>query len=238
MRIRDLPKWFASRLPTTCQSELKRLRFRHQIRKGKFVTDEKEFDMLGEWVSEGDWVLDIGANIGHYSCKLSDIVGLQGHVIAFEPVPETFELLAANVLHFRLQNVSLLNLAASDSARIVGMHIPKFETGLDNYYMANLTERNSDRQVLCMTVDGLNFPHRIRFAKIDAEGHELSVLKGMRNLLKRDRPILVVEDNSPDVIRYLLEFGYGSRTIEFSSNRIFEPAARPESGPPIVCPND
>ena len=223
MFFRNLMKRLASKLPAGWQGELKRIQCSHQIKRGRFLTNEKEFEMLGEWVSDGDWVLDIGANIGHYSCKLSEIVGIQGRVIAFEPVPETFGLLSSNVLQFSLQNVSLLNLAASDFTEIVGMHIPKFNTGLDNYYMAHLTSEVSDRRILCASVDALDLPHRISLAKIDAEGHELQVLKGMKKLLERDRPTLIVEDNSPDVVGFLSEFGYRSRTIESSSNRIFEP---------------
>jgi FkbM family methyltransferase len=223
MPVGYLMKWLASRLPATWQSELKRVQCRHQIKKGQFLTDEKEFGLLREWVTAGDWVLDVGANIGHYTCRLSEIVGPKGRVIAFEPVPETFELLAANMLRFPLRNVSLLNFAASESAISLGMNVPRFETGLYNYYMAHLTADDSDRQVLCVMIDGLNLPHRIQFVKIDAEGHELSVLRGMRGLLKRDRPVLVVEDNSSEVLAYLTDFGYASRTIESSSNRIFEP---------------
>lgn len=223
MSFRKSLKRLAAKLPATWQSALKRIQFRHQIKAGEFRTDEKEFDLLDEWVSPGDWVLDIGANIGHYSCRLSELVGPQGRVVAFEPVPETFELLAANATQFAAQNVSLLNLAASDSVEIVGMRIPKFDTGLANYYMAQLTQGSADRRILCAPVDGLNFPQRIRFVKIDAEGHELSVLKGMRDLLARDRPVLVVEDSSAEIADYLAPFGYGSRRIESSSNRIFEP---------------
>ena len=69
---------------------LKRLYFGRQMKKRKFRTDEKEFDLLERWVTRGDWALDIGANVGHYTARLSEIVGISGRVITFEPVPETF----------------------------------------------------------------------------------------------------------------------------------------------------
>ena len=219
--MEKLLKRIASKLPAHWQNELKRLHFGHQMRKGRFKTDEKEFDILEKWVSAGDWVLDIGANIGHYTCRLSEIVGPGGRVIAVEPVSETFELLAANVARLTLRNVTLLNIAASESSNVLGMHIPKFDTGLNNYYMAHLTEQTSDFQVLCLSIDGLDLPHLIRLVKIDAEGHELSVLKGMSGILNRNYPTLIVEDNSTEVTSYLAEFGYSSEKIEGSSNRIF-----------------
>lgn len=223
-------KRIAKRLPTRYQQELKRLRFGHQIRKGTFKTDEKEFGMLESWVGKGDWVLDIGANVGHYTSRLSEIVGATGRVIAFEPVPETFELLAANVARFPLKNVTLINIAVSDSADILGISIPKFDTGLDNYYQAGVTNEVAELRVLCAPIDSFGFlqcskneasSKNIKLAKIDVEGHELAVLKGMERLLNRDHPVLIVEGDSPEVASYLGVFGYSGRKIEGSPNTIF-----------------
>jgi hypothetical protein len=75
-------------------------------------------------------------------------------------------------------------------------------------------------------VDSLAFPHRIRFVKIDTEGHELAVLRGMKDLLSRDHPIMVVEDNDPNVSVYLAGFGYSAEKVADSSNMIFHPVER------------
>ncbi|MDH3692116.1 MAG: FkbM family methyltransferase [Gammaproteobacteria bacterium] len=222
MSIRSALKIVASRLPKRWQSELKRLQFGREIKKGRFRTDEKEFVILSTWVSTGDWVLDIGANIGHYTCRLSELVGSEGRVLAFEPVPDTFELLASNVSRLMLRNVTLINMAASDETAVVGMNVPKFESGLDNYYMANITSGNCDLKVLTVSVDSLNIQEKVNFVKIDAEGHEISVLKGMRALIERDHPILVVEDNSPELRVLLAGLGYESRSMASSSNLIFQ----------------
>lgn len=219
--INKLLKQCASHLPLLFQQELKRFSFRQQIKKGRFKSDEREFFDLHKWVNPGDWVLDIGANIGHYSARLSEIVGIIGRVIAFEPVPETFELLSANMTRCRLQNVTLLNVAASDTISVVGISVPRCDTGLDNYYMAHLTNEKSQLTVLCMPIDYLNIPERITLAKIDVEGHELSVLKGMKSLLVRDHPILIVEGYSDEVASYLTQFSYHYEEIEGSPNRVF-----------------
>ncbi|MFA6235219.1 MAG: FkbM family methyltransferase, partial [Bacteroidota bacterium] len=91
---------------------------------GTFETWEPEYHILDQLVSEGEWVIDVGANVGYYSKKFSDLVGPRGRVIAIEPVPETFAFLASNTLLFDNLNVSLLNLAASDASTIVRMEIP------------------------------------------------------------------------------------------------------------------
>ena len=90
-------KKIAARLPLRIQQELKRLFFAYQIRANRFFTAEKEFAIVDRLVSPGDWVLDIGANIGQYTKRFSDLVGHSGRVIAFEPVPDTFELLTSTL---------------------------------------------------------------------------------------------------------------------------------------------
>lgn len=216
-----LLKRLASRLPRPWQQELKRLHFARLIRKGQFSADEPEFERLAEWVRRGDWVLDIGANVGQYTIRLSELVGASGRVIAFEPVPPTFELLAANVARARFANITLVNAAASDEPGLVGMAIPMLDTGLDNYYMASLTDNGGTVSVLAAPVDTLPLPQRISLAKVDVEGHELRVLRGMAAVLARDHPVLIVEGRSADVLGYLSQFGYRYTDAARSPNRVF-----------------
>jgi FkbM family methyltransferase len=141
-------------------------------------------------------------------------------VIAIEPVPETFELLAANAALNANKNVTLMNVAASDRTGLVGMEIP-MENGLENLYLARLSDRAGDVQIFCLAIDSLHIPNVIRLVKVDAEGHELAVLRGMRALLQRDHPTLIVEDNSDQVVEFLKTFGYFHQKLAGSSNRVF-----------------
>jgi len=172
-------------------------------------------------ITAGDWVVDVGANVGHYTKRFSDLVGPEGRVIAVEPVPETFELLSANVLLFQHSNVTLLNVAASDQPGVAGMQIPRFETGLNNYYQANLSKGTADIYVLTVRLDALACPHPIKLIKIDAEGHDPAVLRGAEALLARDHPILIVETGSSDVAEHLRRFGYTSERLPHSPNTLF-----------------
>ena len=116
------------------------------------------------FIKPRDWVIDIGANVGHYTKRFSDLVGPEGVVIAFEPVSETFSLLAANVQLFKFANVTLINAAASDELSLVGMKIPSFNTGLKNFYQAHveivISESNFIK-VITLKLDLFQFPYRI-----------------------------------------------------------------------------
>jgi FkbM family methyltransferase len=214
-------KHLASTMPGSWQREMKRHLYRRQILRDSFITGEPDYALLSEFLSPGDWAIDVGANIGHYTKRMSDLVGERGRVIAFEPVGDTFSLLAANVQHYRYQNVTLINAAASDEARVAGMSVPRFANGLNNYYEASLTESTDGLQVLTFSIDSLSLPYTVGLVKIDAEEHELSILEGMAQLLYRDHPILIIEVSSDEVHSFLAQRGYSKETLPGSSNHIY-----------------
>jgi FkbM family methyltransferase len=215
-------KRMASRLPPSGQNELKRVLYRLQIRRGSFVSPEPEYAILPHLVKPGDWVVDVGANVGHYTRRLSQLAGKTGRVIAFEPVPETFALLAANLQAASATNATLVNAAVSDTTRLVGMSIPLFDTGLSNYYEAHISEGgNGNLQVLSLSFDDLHIGHRISLIKIDAERHEASVLNGMQRTLASDCPTLIIETNSPEIARQMSALGYAAKKLQGSPNVLF-----------------
>lgn len=229
-------KRFVGLLPLRYQQELKRLHCARLIRKGWFKTaEDKELERLHLWVRAGDWVLDIGANIGTYTARLSELVDVTGRVLAFEPVPENFELLSANMARFELRNITLVNAAVSDQFSVCGMTTPKLDNGLDNRYMSHLTKGAAELAVLCMPIDRLDIPHPVSLAKIDVEGHELQALKGMRHILERDHPVLIVEGRSADVASYLRTFGYSFEEATGSPNRVFSVGRLPEGSQETVA---
>ena len=175
-----LLKRAASHLPPRFQQELKRLHFGNQIRKGNFQTDEAEYGKLGQWVKPGDWVLDVGANVGHYSRKFSELVGRNGRVFSFEPVPQTFEILAANMACCPVSNVTLLNVAASDGMGTVGMSIPSFDTGLQNFYMATVTETRHHCPLWPYQSIRFDFPRESPLPRLTSKATNSPRLEGWR----------------------------------------------------------
>ena len=217
-------KQFVSKLPNRWQIELKRLHYARQIKKNRFVTDEPEYKILHRLINPGDWVIDVGANVGHYTKKFSELVGPQGRVIALEPIPITFSLLSANTLMFTYPNVTLINAAASNESGVVYMSIPKAPTGLTDYYQAHISsDVENTLMVFAISLDSLNIDHPIALVKIDVEGHEASVLAGMRNLIEAWHPVLIVETGSQEVISHLKELGYSAERLKNSPNVLFKP---------------
>jgi FkbM family methyltransferase len=185
---------------------------------GSFVIDDSEFRRVGEFVRDGDTAIDVGANVGHYTWRLANLLGPRGRVIAFEPIPETFATLTGNLCGKR--NVTLLNMAASESHGRVAMNLPIEDP--ENYYRASISEKG-EYSVLTMPLDALAL-ESCALLKIDAEGHDLQVLLGAKKLIDRCRPIIIVEawDDKPPAL-WLREAGYTLEREKGSPNIVARP---------------
>jgi precorrin-6B methylase 2 len=78
-------------------------------------TSEPEIqDVFAEHVRHGGVVWDIGANIGFYSLIASRLVGEDGKVFAFEPLPANLDAIARNIALNGVENIEVVGLALSD----------------------------------------------------------------------------------------------------------------------------
>ncbi len=133
--------------------------------------------------------LDIGANLGLFTHLLARY---SKHVHAFEPNPLAFGILSSA----KDTNVTLYRQALTDRTEQVNLVVPRSRKGWSSNG-ASLRPMNVDNFRLVPTpgrrLDDLSLPP-IGFVKIDVEGHELSVLKGALETLRRDRPALFIEN--------------------------------------------
>jgi FkbM family methyltransferase len=207
---------------------LRSLNCMQQMLRGKFTTAEPEFALLHEMVKAGDCVIDVGANVGHYTMRLSDLVGPTGHVLALEPIAETYAVLVRNARRFQFRdNVTLLNVAASDSNTFVRMSIPTRADGGQNYYEAAITNAaDSGLSALAVTLDSLLQPRRVALIKIDAEEHEAAVVRGALQTIRRDLPHLIIEGMPTAYEHELVALGYAPALITPSPNVVYRSPRR------------
>lgn len=171
---------------------------------------------LPQLVKRGDTVIDIGANLGYYTCPLADLVGAEGRVYAVEPVPVIFSVLRRNV--GRRENVQLLNYAlgdrecavemANDSVAAVGY----FGTGRNFVSEGNLS-KDAVRFTAQMRRGSELFGglEKIDFIKCDIEGYERVVLPELRPLLEKHHPTVLVETDGESrrhIIGLFEQMGY------------------------------
>ena len=164
-------------------------------------------------------VLDIGANIGNHTVFFAKIAKAK-RIYAFEPINDTYRQLVRNVEINNLSDiVETYNYA-------VGEDNDKAE--IESYTEINIgathlkTSEEGDIEV--KSIDGLNLSEHIDFVKIDVEGFEIGVIKGMREILHRDSPALWIEifdDNKAEMMRLLKTCGYHEAKAISPANYIF-----------------
>ena len=150
--------------------------------------------IVRKYVSEGDVVLDVGANTGYYSLIFSHLVGGTGHVVSFEPTQNFRTLLLRNLDANDVKNVSVQSYGLSDKNNIV-------EIGIGDYSATIHASQKEEVNVGCETIevkrlddvfDHLNLD-RINFVKIDVDGHEFFSMEGAKSILTRYKPKMVIE---------------------------------------------
>ena len=150
---------------------------------------------IKQYVAAGDTVYDVGANIGYVSLSLAKRVGAKGRVVAFEPVPRNVDLLRRNIQDNGLTNIQLLEVAASDRGGETVIRIAEsFSTASLIWHQDN----PSALEVVIKTVaiDDLVEAGELSeptFVKIDVEGAEGKVLRGMHRTLANAAPVVFVE---------------------------------------------
>jgi FkbM family methyltransferase len=178
--------------------------------------------------------IDIGANFGLYSLQMSR---LYDKVIAFEPNADV----AAPLITARLQNLTLIHEGISNKSGEARLFIP-ISNGVTLGGWASLDEHNcpeaTDFHKIVIPLSPLDSHHLgdVGLIKIDVEGHELQVLQGAEQTIRRSRPHLIIEvrdEHVAEVRATLAGWGYGERTLQelagvqgSAQNYIFIPLAQ------------
>ena len=167
----------------------------------------KTLKILDKYIKDNAVILDIGSNIGNHTLYWS-IERNAKKIFAFEPVKETFGILETNIaLNQLLDKVVLYNAAVGSQTSKA--KIKEFDSKNIGATSLVLDENGS---ISVLKIDDLSFDgEKIDFIKIDTEGFEIEVLKGAKNTIMKNRPVIFVEsfkDKYPIVKEILESYGY------------------------------
>jgi FkbM family methyltransferase len=149
--------------------------------------------LLQEELGPGDTFIDIGANEGMMSLLASKIVGEQGRVVAFEPNPKALRVFRDNIERNGIKNIEVRPIGLSDAPTTLQLTVPKAHTGRGTF--AGLSTGEPTESVSCQVCVGDEELAGLRpkLIKIDVEGFEERVLKGLRQTITTHRPVIVLE---------------------------------------------
>ena len=148
-------------------------------------------------LTPGAAAIDIGAHVGRHTVPMAKTVGPSGWVLAVEPLAECQQPLLANLKQAGVKRwVDLIDCALSDyngeSDFIVAQNLLEYSGLRERVYDA--PTQTITRRISVLQLDDLPLKRQpICYIKIDAEGGELSILRGGVQLIGRDRPIVSFE---------------------------------------------
>jgi FkbM family methyltransferase len=137
--------------------------------------------------------IDVGVNVGQTLLKLRELS--QVDYIGFEPNPKCIHYVQRLIEANHFENVSLYPVGLSDKTHIAQLHY--YGTGETDSAASVVYDFRQDvlktEYVPCFRFDELNIEESIGVVKIDVEGSELWVLKGMQEMVKNNRPAFIME---------------------------------------------
>ena len=157
--------------------------------------------VIASLLKPGSVFIDVGANIGYYTLLAAGKVGPKGRVHAVECSPDTFLLLENNVKRNNLQNVELYPVAGSNVRGELTLNVSAIGLSLFELHSSwsKVGRVGGTVTVPCMPVDEL-VHSPVDVVKIDAEGADLDVLKGMNRILSENKNISVVVEWAPPLL--------------------------------------
>ena len=196
-------------------------------------------------VRPGDCAIDIGANLGHHSVVLGQLVGPTGRVLAFEPQKRVFRLLMGNLALNGLDHVEAWGVALGDIEGTAMMMHPGYDDPEECWNVGSLgihtehsgpaegaTRLGKPERVQIRRLDDILAGQPVHFIKSDAQGYDVLALEGGRESITRWKPAILVEiapelsrargGDYRDLYRFLLDLNYRLFTAD-----TFEPMPEP-----------
>jgi FkbM family methyltransferase len=173
---------------------------------------QAETVLMAKIIKPGWRVVNGGANIGALTVALAELVGAKGKVYAFEPQPETYQLLKRNSKSRKqilCSSYALWHSRGDSKMRLLE------ELTHDNFGCTYIGDDAGSYTAKMIALDDWLQGEDVELIFLDVEGCEVMALEGARQTIKRCRPLLYLEDHpersqrtGSDLVHYVREQGY------------------------------
>lgn len=177
----------------------------YEIKSLNYICKEWKEGIVGKTI-QGKCICDIGANIGNHSLYFALECSVAFEYI-FEPIKDTYYILKRNIsLNGLDEKTSLFNVGVGEKKAYSS--ISSYDKGNTGGTSLSLCENGN---IPIISIDSLNIEREIALVKIDVEGFEVSVIKGMISILKKYHPYIMIEiqtENFEEISTILQELTY------------------------------
>lgn len=165
------------------------------LRRGYWEPAETAFFV--KHLKPGSFVVDAGANFGHYALVASNIVGPGGLVVAFEPFPRNYDLLTANAALQPVKNIVAEQAGLAETSGTLDLITDEENPGGHSFNPNLIWKAGAKVSVPVYALDdyirekGISRP--LDILKSDTQGYEWRLVSGARETILKDRPIVLCE---------------------------------------------
>jgi FkbM family methyltransferase len=157
--------------------------------------------LFEEAIKEGNVILDLGANIGYFTLLAARLTGEKGRVYSFEPEPTNYSLLLKNIELNGYDNVVAMQKVVTDIAGKVKLFIDSKDTGAHSIFRPGTSREYIEVESVVPDEFFKDKEHSIDVVKMDVEGAEASVLKGMERIIKENEKLVIFMEFYPGAIK-------------------------------------
>ena len=164
---------------------------------------QSQVDFFGKFIQKGDFVIDIGANIGDTTVPMALAAGKEGLTLGFDPNPYVFTILEANA-KLNKDKANILPVLNAISTKEEEFYFISSEATFANGGISPTKESIHGKYICPDKIKGVNLfdflkknhkdrLNKLSFIKIDTEGYDKEILKSIADLILEYKPNIVAE---------------------------------------------
>ncbi|MEQ8361894.1 MAG: FkbM family methyltransferase [Cyclobacteriaceae bacterium] len=168
-----------------------------------FILTQPCVDFFRKFINEGDLTIDIGANIGDTTVPMALAAGKSGVAIGFDPNPYVFKILEANA-KLNKDKTNIVPQPYAISKEEDEFYFISSEASFGNGGISPTKDSIHGKFVHPHKIKGIDltkflereYPdqiHKFSFVKIDTEGYDKEIIKSIRDLIQKYKPVIVAE---------------------------------------------
>ena len=167
-----------------------------------------ETALFSQVIHKGDWIADVGANVGFHTLFFSLQTGDTGRVFGFEPEELNHRLLQLNMGVNKIKNAFIYNALVGRESRVLlswNVRSDPFNRGDSRFTVQDdLSPGENSKPLMQIALDDMRL-ERCDLLKIDVQGYEQEVFRGAERLLESRRPLVFFEQDGTENFKEIME---------------------------------
>ena len=164
---------------------------------------QPDIDFFRKFIQEGDFVIDIGANIGDTTVPMALAAGKEGLTLGFDPNPYVYKILEVNA-SLNKDKTNIVPVCSAITTEEEEFYFISSEASFANGGISPTKKSNHGKFICPEKVKGVNLLDylqsnfqdqlsKLSFIKVDTEGYDKEIIRSIGDLIDQQKPIIIAE---------------------------------------------